>query len=584
MFDTHKNFAIGTVLSAPADAGGQDFILMPGDGEGFANNMPVTFCPPNVQPTADNSEIGYLTHLDGDALTITRAQEGSLPMQVAAGWQVIGSVTAKSLQDIEDSVEAAITEIGAKQPLGNYVTDDELAVDLATKADVSHTQTSSTITDFTEAVQDAVAALLASGSQVSLSYNDAGNSLQISATGADAETMRDTIGSALVGVGAIAITVNDAGDTISISTTATANDTDANLKNRANHTGQQDQSTITNLVADLLAKADDVAVLHLTGGTMTGPLILNNAHLAAGTTTDVIGTALAVMRNGVQVGRIDNNSNGLRIQAQTGTLQLRGSGNSGLAIDGSGNTVAAGSVTATSFIGDGSGLTNLPGSTPSIDSYRTNPAWITDFYDNATTGATPYIGAAIASGTVNQATSSYVVPNHPGVLRLSSSTTTNSGYYYTSDTGGQLIGGKEVFEFIFAPTTLASSTIRFGFLDTITSVDAVDGIYFEVPSTGALVGKTSSNSTRSTTGTSYTVTAATWYRARITVNSNATSVTFALYNEAGTLLWSDTLTTNIPTATGRVLASGVVATNVGTVAVDICHVDYMATLFGTLVR
>jgi hypothetical protein len=104
MFDTHKNFAIGTVLTAPADASGQDFVLMPGDEEVFANNMPVTLCPPNVEPTADNSEISYLMNVDGDAMTITRAQEGSLPMSVGTGWKVIGTVTAKTLADMEDAV------------------------------------------------------------------------------------------------------------------------------------------------------------------------------------------------------------------------------------------------------------------------------------------------------------------------------------------------------------------------------------------------------------------------------------------------------------------------------------------------
>ncbi len=57
-----------------------------------------------------------------------------------------------------------------------------------------------------------------------------------------------------------------------IATSATANDTDANLKNRANHTGSQAQSTITNLVSDLAAKVD------------TGDSRLSDARqLAAGT-------------------------------------------------------------------------------------------------------------------------------------------------------------------------------------------------------------------------------------------------------------------------------------------------------------
>jgi hypothetical protein len=63
MFSTHKNFVIGTVLSAPTDA---------------------------------NSEIGYLTAANGDTLAITRAQEGSLPMQVAGNWQIYCSAPMAS--------------------------------------------------------------------------------------------------------------------------------------------------------------------------------------------------------------------------------------------------------------------------------------------------------------------------------------------------------------------------------------------------------------------------------------------------------------------------------------------------------
>lgn len=86
--------------------------------------------------------------------------------------------------------------------------------------------------------------------------------------------------------------------------------------------------------------------------------------LTAGTSTDVLGTALSVMRNSVAVGRIDNNANGLRVQAQTGSLQLRGTGNTGLAIDSSGNTVAAGTIDAT-------GLTVASVAVPTISSTST---------------------------------------------------------------------------------------------------------------------------------------------------------------------------------------------------------------------
>lgn len=117
------------------------------------------------------------------------------------------------------------------------------STDAALRARSSHTgtQTSSTISDFTEAVQDAVALLLTGSSGVTLSYDDAANTLTItgggSGGGLDAEAVRDAIGIALVGTGVISVVVNDAADTITISSAATQNDTDANLKNRANHTG-----------------------------------------------------------------------------------------------------------------------------------------------------------------------------------------------------------------------------------------------------------------------------------------------------------------------------------------------------------
>ncbi len=61
--------------------------------------MPVTLYDPNTgSPTHDNAEIGYVTGVSGDTLTITRAQEGTNPMIVAAGWTVVAGATAYLLQ------------------------------------------------------------------------------------------------------------------------------------------------------------------------------------------------------------------------------------------------------------------------------------------------------------------------------------------------------------------------------------------------------------------------------------------------------------------------------------------------------
>lgn len=150
-------------------------------------------------------------------------------------------------------------------------TDAELAAAQASvvqRANHTGTQTSATISDFTEAVQDAVNALLGAGSNVTLTYNDAANTLTVAATGGgttDLEAVRDAIGIALVGAGLISVAVNDALDTITLSTTATQNATDANLRDRATHTGAQAISTVTGLQAALDGKADDAEITALDG-------------------------------------------------------------------------------------------------------------------------------------------------------------------------------------------------------------------------------------------------------------------------------------------------------------------------------
>lgn len=112
-FDNHINLLIGTVQLPPSPSTtGQTLTLMPGDGARFQPDMPVTLSPPDVEPNHDNSEIGYLTGVAGEVLTITRAQEGTTAMQIAPGWVVRASITVKTIEDLEDSIngkEPALT-------------------------------------------------------------------------------------------------------------------------------------------------------------------------------------------------------------------------------------------------------------------------------------------------------------------------------------------------------------------------------------------------------------------------------------------------------------------------------------------
>jgi hypothetical protein len=218
-----------------------------------------------------------------------------------------------------------------------------------------------------------------------------------------------------------------------------------------------------------------------------------------------------------------------------------------------------------------------------MNKFRQKPFYYTDFLGlaGATTveAAYPFDLALISSGTQAKIASE---ANHPGILRISSSTTANSGGYIETDATAFLLGGGECFEVIFQPRVSgnANTTIRMGFLDTISSTDATDGAYFELPA-GSLdiVGKTANNGTRTTSSAIATLTVNTWYRARLEVNSNATQVNFYVFNDSGTQLGTQSITTNIPTASGRNTGAGVIATNSGTTAVELVYFDWIVVFY-----
>jgi hypothetical protein len=209
--------------------------------------------------------------------------------------------------------------------------------------------------------------------------------------------------------------------------------------------------------------------------------------------------------------------------------------------------------------------------------FRQLVAASTDFIGpaGATTNesAFPWDYAVVSGGTQSKISGE---AHHPGILRTTSSTTTNSGGYCCTDTLAFLIGGGEVSEHIFRLPDLTTLTARLGFQDTITSTDATDGCYFEILSTGVVTGKTANNGTRTTSATIATLSANTWYRGRIEVNDTATSVLFTIFDANGNQLGQQTVTTNIPTGTGRTCGHGYVATKSGTVAQACIDMDFMS--------
>lgn len=162
-----------------------------------------------------------------------------------------------------------------------------LTIALATKADAAAVLT-------LEAIQDAVAAMFQGGTHTNaaISYDDAAGTLSITGSGAGAslsqEDVEDFVGGLILQGTGINVSYDDAGNVLSIAlsgesfttaeknklagiaTGATANATDAQLRDRAGHTGAQPISTVTGLQAALDGKMDTTTFKTVNGAAITG--------------------------------------------------------------------------------------------------------------------------------------------------------------------------------------------------------------------------------------------------------------------------------------------------------------------------
>lgn len=177
----------------------------------------------------------------------------------------ISNVAAISADKLADGTSSKVMTSAERIKLASVAEGaTENASDAALRDRSTHTgaQSAATIDDFAEAVQDAVAAMMAEGAGIDLVYDDVAGTLTVTSTvepggpaGLDPEEVRDTMATALVQGTNIVINVNDAGDTITISTPATVNSTDEQLRDRSTHTGSQAIATVSGLQAALDSKA-----------------------------------------------------------------------------------------------------------------------------------------------------------------------------------------------------------------------------------------------------------------------------------------------------------------------------------------
>jgi hypothetical protein len=202
-------------------------------------------------------------------------------------------------------------------------------------------------------------------------------------------------------------------------------------------------------------------------------------------------------------------------------------------------------------------------------------------HNNAVQG--PFLGAAIASGTLQEAPNAAVLDGiHQPAVRLRSSTTANGGYLIkTGDDAGMVNAATSALKFVavYSPTTAATATVRMGYLDNATITAPVDGMYFEIVGS-TCTPKIRSNSTETTGPSSATLSGDVWYQFQITT-TGTTGATFRVIESAtNTTLLNLVVTATLPNTSARAFACGIVATESTTTATDIGHIHRLG--FGTV--
>jgi len=192
------------------------------------------------------------------------------------------------------------------------------------------------------------------------------------------------------------------------------------------------------------------------------------------------------------------------------------------------------------------------------------------------------ISAPGGAGNTVVVGSSEINSNHPGVLAFSSGTLANSGSgTSTSNLLPIRLGGGEEYTLIFKPVLNATTfKFRIGFSAGFSTLAPTYFAFAEAVGDGAgnvvfsaITANFSGGTTTTTTNaTTYSAPVNAWYQMRVAVNESAASVSFYLYSESGTLLWSVTNSTNIPTLN---VQAGCIFYNatVGS-ATTIAYVDY----------
>lgn len=197
-----------------------------------------------------------------------------------------------------------------------------------------------------------------------------------------------------------------------------------------------------------------------------------------------------------------------------------------------------------------------------------------EFMYNGANNNNPYFSNAISGGNTSGAPSTASLVDGMGVVLIRSTTTANSGNGWRESTNKNAGKGDLFFRCIlWVDDDFTNKKIYFGHHNGSNVGEPTRGSYFLLDGSGVVTPKSAVSGAARTSGSTFTISADTWYIFEILWNADATSINYKILSldKATTHLDVD-ITTNISTG---LMGAGLIAVSTGAVADDLCSLDYM---------
>jgi hypothetical protein len=210
---------------------------------------------------------------------------------------------------------------------------------------------------------------------------------------------------------------------------------------------------------------------------------------------------------------------------------------------------------------------------PTNDQSREMPFYSTDMLGFGAGEQGPFFLTNQGTGNVSQ-DSNDESTTHEGVVAFKGGSSTGGGYNCETDPKSFKGLAGYAYETVITNDTISSNTVeRYGFFDNQPGTAVSNGAWIDV--TNGVAKAMTSNGGTQTTGSTYTMATATWYRVRVSINSAGTVATFQIWDDTtGASLLNTTISTNIPAgATG---AGDAAVLNTTGASTNIIGDDYQA--------